>query len=170
MAYKIPGLGESLDGVPQLWDTQLKGTTTVTGTLVVGGASFTVGTSDGSITTGNVKYFDKEVTCSNGTAVETAIATITAGSIILDVMTICTEAFNGGTTKTFKVGLHANTDKYIDDVDCPVTLAGVMDIFIGTNQDQKTAEPLSADMIIVSTHTNSAGATTGKVKVRIVYI
>jgi len=178
MAFKIPGIADSLQGVCEFWDTVFHNVTNIKDTFQIEGVTVTAKAADlnlvaglavGAITSGAVKYFETEVTCANGTAVETAIVTIPKGSDILDIMTTCTEAFNGGSTKTFQVGLTANKDKYIDDVDCPVTLDGVMSMMSGTNQDQKKPEPLGSAMAIVSTHTNSAGATTGKMKVKVVY-
>ena len=171
MAFKIPGVAESLSGVPELWDANLH-RPYIDGVVVTSTAAdlnLSAGLVAGAITTGAVKYFDKEVTCAQGTAVVTAICTIPIGSIILDIFTYCTEAFDGATTKTFEVGVSGNTDKYIDPLDCPVTLAGVMDIFIGTNQDQKTAESLSAAVIIQSVHTNTTTATAGKIRGRVIY-
>lgn len=178
MGVDIPGLINKPDTLATLTNAILKGTTDMQGYLKVNSVLMTstpadinlvAGLAAGAITTGLTQYFEKEITCANGTATETAIVTIPKGSIILEVMTLCTEAFNGDTTKTFKVGLTGNTDKYIDDVDCPVTLDGVMGMVMGTNQDQKTPEPCGAAMAIVATHTNTATATAGKMKVKVVY-
>jgi hypothetical protein len=187
MAYKIPGLTQDIkDGVVELWDLILRNKTRVIdsvdfesgSTLLIEGTTVTAKAADlnlvaglitGAITSGVVKYFEKGITCANGTAQTGAIVTIPQGAIILEVMTICTEAFNGNATKTFEVGITGNTDKYIDPVDCPVTLAGVMAMEIGTNNDQKLKEPLGAAMALIYTYTNTAAATTGKMKVKVVY-
>lgn len=117
------------------------------------------------------KCYEEEVNCSaGGTAQTEALVTLPKGTLLLEVMTWCTQAFNGDTTKTFEVGVSGNTDKYIDPVDCPVTLDGVMCLVGGTNNDQKKAEPLGADTSLIATWTNTTGATTGKMKVRVVYI
>lgn len=115
--------------------------------------------------------FKKSIDMSGGgTATETAVLTVPAGSIILNVMTHCTAALDGDTTKTVEVGLTANTDKYIDPIDAPVTLNGFMDIQAGTNQDQKGAEFCAAAQAIVATWTNTANATAGAVDVYVMYI
>ena len=170
---------DKVDGVTELTDVSLKGqlwrdnvamTATSADLNTIAGVAL-AGTTPVALATGYsvAKVFDKEVTCSNGTAVETAICTVPKGSLILDVMAWCTEAFNGAVTKTFQVGLTGNTDKYIDNADMAVTLDAVLDIFTGTNQDQKTAEPCGTAMAIVSTHTNTTGATAGKMKVKVIY-
>jgi hypothetical protein len=159
MGYDLPRLGKDLDAIPILIDPILKGTINVQGTMSVGGVSFT-----------QVKCLEVNVDCSaGGTAQTTAIGTVPIGSIILEVLTYCTQAFDGDATTTFSVGVTGNTNKYIDPVDCPVTLAGVMCLAAGTNNDQKVAEPLGAAMAIIATWTNTANATAGKVTVKVVY-
>ena len=121
--------------------------------------------------TGLVNVYEETVDCSAGGTAETkALVTLPAGSIILEVVTLCTVAFDGGTTKTFEVGVAANTDKYIDPVDCAVTLNGFQTMEEGTNNDQKVVEVAAAETAIIATWTNTAEATAGEVKVRIVYI
>lgn len=187
MAFKLPGLTELLQGIPEFWDAILRHKTRVIdtldfesgSTLKIEGVQVTSKAADlnlvaglavGAITSGLVKYFEKEISCPNGTAQTGAVVTVPAGSIILEVMTTCTEAFNGGTTKTFEVGVTANTDKYIDPVDCPVTLNGVMCLVGGTNNDQKIAEATGAAIPIIYTYTNTATATAGKMKVKVIYV
>jgi hypothetical protein len=179
MGIKIPGLVDNPNVVPEFTDALLRGTTDLRGYLKVNEVLMTSTPEDinllaglvvGAITSGLVKYFEKEVDCSGGgTAQTTAICTIPIGSIILEVMTRCTEAFDGDATQTFEVGLAANTDKYIDPVDCPVTLAGVMAMEMGTNNDQKVKEPLGAAMALIAKWTNTANATAGKMNVKVVY-
>jgi len=48
-------------------------------------------------------FFNAEIVCVNGTAVVVPLITIPIGSLIIEVMTCCTEAFNGDTTKTFEI-------------------------------------------------------------------
>jgi len=118
---------------------------------------------------GLVKVYEEEVDCSGGTAETEALVTLPVGSFILEVMTWCTEAFDGDTTKTFEVGIAANTDKYVDPVDCPITLNGIMSMAEGTNNDQKTPETVAASTPLIATWTNTANMTAGKMKVRVVY-
>ena len=117
-----------------------------------------------------LKVYEEEVDCSGGGTAQTeALVTLPAGSVIVEVVSLCTEAFDGDTTKTFEVGVSGNTDKYIDPVDCPVTLNGTMSMAGGTNNDQKSAEAVGAETALIATWTNTASATAGKVKVRVVY-
>ena len=116
------------------------------------------------------KAYEEIVDCSGGGIAQTeALVTLSAGTVILEIITVCTEAFNGNTTKTFEVGIAANTDKYIDPVDCPVTLDGVMTMAGGTNNDQKSAEALIASTPLIATWTNNAAASAGKMKVKVIY-
>ena len=173
MAYDIPGLGESKQGVPTFWDIVLKNGITIGETKLTATASdlnLAAGLVAGAITTGFGKYFEKEIDCSAGDTAQTAaLLTVPAGATIMEVSTFCTEAFNGDATTTFEVGIVGNTDKYIDPVDCPVTLAGVMSAMSGTNNDQKIPEPLTAALALIATWTNTASATAGKVRVRVLY-
>lgn len=119
---------------------------------------------------GILKVYEEEVDCSGGgTAQEQALVTLPAGSVLLEVVTTCTEAFDGDTTKTFEVGVSGNTDKYVDPVDCPVTLNDTMAMAGGTNNDQKNAEGLNAETSLIATWTNTGSASAGKVKVRVIY-
>ena len=183
MGYKLPNLGQDDNAVPELSNaklsgtTQLGGTTLLTGVLERDGVVITPSAADLNLLSGLAasglavtRSFEVEISCPNGIAQTGAIFTVPAGSVILDVCTVCTEAFNGGTTKNFAVGVNGNNDKYIDPVDCPVTKDGVMDIFGGTNQDQKTYEVCAAAVPIIYLYTNSSTATTGKMKVKIIYV
>jgi len=114
--------------------------------------------------------YSEVVDCSAGGSAQTeALITLATGQVIQEIVCIVTEAFNGNATKTFEVGIAANTDKYIDPVDCPVTLAGIMTLTGGTTNDQKTPEVLAASTPLIATWTNTAAATTGKIKVTIIY-
>lgn len=116
------------------------------------------------------KAYEEEVDCSVGGEAEIeALVTLSAGTVILEIITVCTQAFNGNETKTFEVGIATNTDKYIDPVDCPVTLGGVMTMAGGTNNDQKSAEALIGSTPLIATWTNDAEATAGKMKVKVIY-
>ena len=116
------------------------------------------------------KAYEEIVDCSAGGVAQTeALVTLSAGTILLEIITICTEAFNSAGVKTFEVGIAANTDKYIDPVDCPVTLNGVMTMAGGTNNDQKTHEALTASTPLIATWTNTAAATAGKMQVKVIY-
>lgn len=122
------------------------------------------------VATAVVKVYEEEVDCSGGGSAQTeALITLPLGSVIIEIATVCTEAFDGDTTKTFEVGITGNTDKYIDPVDCPVTLNGVMYMFGGTNNDQQNPECV-ASTPLKATWTNDANATAGKMKVRVVYV
>ena len=179
MGWRIPSLGHKDKEVAEFTDVLLRGTTDLRDTLKIDEVEVSATADDlnliaglaaGAITSGFVKVFEKEITCANGTAQTGAVCTVPANAVILDVVTVCTEAFNGDATTTFEVGITGNTDKYIDPVDCPVTLAGVMDLFNGTNNDQKIAEPTGADIPIIYTYTNTASATKGKMLVKVIYV
>ena len=119
---------------------------------------------------GLVKVATVTVDCSEGGTAETEdIVTLPAGTVILELTTYCSEAFDGDTTKSFEVGIEGNTDKYIDPVDCPVTLDGVMSMMAGTNNDQKVPEVLAAETAIIATWTNTAEMTKGTVVVKVIY-
>ena len=178
MGYDIPGVRADPNAIVSLTAPILKGVVDIRGSISVdevvqtatpADVNLIAGLAAGAITTGLVKYWESELTIPNGTAQTTALFTVPKGSILLNVMTLCTEAFNGDTTKTFEVGVTGNTDKYIDPVDCVVTVDGVMSMTTGTNNDQKLAEPLGAATALIATWTNTATATTGKMKVKVVY-
>ena len=178
MGYEIERLRKDPDALVTLTNPILKGTIDNQGTFSTGGVSLTSTVADQNLVSGwvvaaltPVKCLTVSVDCSaGGTAQTAAIGTVPIGSIILEVMTYCTEAFNGDATKTFEVGVTGNTDKYIDPVDCPVTLAGVMAMMTGTNNDQQVPEPLGAAMAIIATWTNTASATAGVMTVKVVYV
>ena len=178
MGVNIPGLCNLPNVVPELTNVLLRGETDIRGTMKINETLLTATPADinlsggmvaGAIVTGIVVFFNAEIVCVNGTAVVVPLITIPIGSLIIEVMTCCTEAFNGDTTKTFEIGIAGNTDKYVDPVDCPVTLNGVMDLLAGTNNDQKLPEPIPTAMALQAVYTNTANATTGKMKIKIVY-
>jgi hypothetical protein len=163
--------------ITTLTSTTANLTTAKVTNLQLGGVAVTATAANlndlaGNILNGNSlgKCFTKEVDCSEGgVATSTAIMTLPAGSVIMEIGVLCTESMNGDTTKTFEVGIAGNTNKYIDPVDCPVTLNGVMTMQAGTNNDQKLPEFLSAETSIVATWTNTAEASEGKFTVRVMY-
>lgn len=165
------------NGIAMFTDPIIKGTMDLQGVISKNGVALDADIVDLNLLNGYsaaslepAKVFSKEVDCSGGgTAKTTAICTVPAGSILLNVMTLCTEAFDGDATTTFEVGITDNTDKYIDPVDCPVTLAGVLLMTTGTNNDQKVPEALATDTPIIATWTNTANMTEGKVTVKVVY-
>ena len=174
----IPDNISDPDGIAMLTSPIIKGVMDLQGSMSKNGVVISSTPADlnlvagfvaGAVTSGLARYYEVEITCANGTDVVVPIVVIPAGSIILEVTTRCTEAFDGATTTTFEVGVSGNTDKYIDPSDCPVTLAGVMSIGEGTNQDQKTTEALGASMTIQAVYTNTATATKGKMVVKVVY-
>ena len=128
--------------------------------------------TDGTLTAlGTVQVIETAVDCSaGGTAQTAAIGTVPAGSVLLDIVGLTDTAFNGNTTKTFEVGITGNTDKYLDPADFAVTLNAQLDMYGGTNNDQKYPEYLAAATPIIATWTNTAAATAGQVTVRVIYV
>jgi hypothetical protein len=168
MGFNLPGLGKSNEGRPELTNAILSGTTEVSGKILVNETTTPEDLSSGVRTL--PKVFIKEVDCSAGGTAQTAtLFTPPAGSTILEVETFCTQAFNGNATKTFEVGVNGNTDKYIDPVDCVVTLAGIMWLQGGTNNDQKKPEAIGTAVALIATWTNTAAATAGKMRVKVIY-
>lgn len=140
--------------------------TTVTGTTLVG-TNLTLNTHVASPVVVSTTVIDASA---GGTATETAVVTVPADSILMDVTAECTAVFNGDTTTTLEVGLTGNIDKYIDTVDLDVTGLNQASMINGTTNDQVQPEYLAASTAIVATWTNTASATTGSVTVRVVYI
>lgn len=106
-----------------------------------------------------------------GTATETAIITVPANSILLDVIAYATVAFDGDTTQTLEVGLTGNIDKYIDTTDFdPASVDTQASSNGGTTNDQKTSEWLKAATAIVATWTNTANMTVGSTTVYVIYV
>lgn len=133
---------------------------------------FNIGT-DGSLTAKNtVQVIETVVDASaGGTATTTAIGTVPAGSILLDVVGYVDTAFDGNTTTTAEVGITGNIDKYIDTVDFDASTKDTqLAMTGGTNNDQKSTEYLGTATPIICTWTNSASATAGQITVRVVYI
>jgi len=110
-------------------------------------------------------------TSGGGTASTTAIATVPADSILIDVTAIVTATFDGDSTTTFEVGITGNTDKYVDPSDLDASAVNSQQSMIGgTNNDQKNPEYLAASTPIIATWTNTASASAGSATVRVVYI
>jgi hypothetical protein len=186
MGFDIPGIASDPDKIITLTAPVIKGEADFQGTLIIPASGLKVGSTPvtslaadlnllSSFVSGYlvpVKCLYRTIIATTGTAVVTSLGVIPAGAVILCVSAFCSVAFNGAVTKTFEVGINGNTDKYIDPSDCPVTLAGVMDTFIGTNNDQKTLETLTAALTLQSVHTNTthAGAVLGTMVVRVIYI
>jgi len=107
-----------------------------------------------------------------GSAQTAAICTVPLGSVITEVVAVVKTAFNGDTTKTFEVGVAANTDKYVDPSDFdPGGSAGTYKAMTGgTNNDQKSSEYCAAATAIIATWTNTANASAGAVDVIVSYI
>jgi hypothetical protein len=179
LGYDIPKLGKDPDAVVVLTNPIIKGKVdmqaTVNDSTAINAISADLNLIAGMAAAGItlVKCLTKTVSCTTGTAVVTSIGIIPVGSVILSVSTLCTVALNGATTTTFEVGIAGNTDKYIDPVDCPVTLAGVWDMSIAAgSNDQKLLEVLPAALTLQSVHTNTthAGAVLGTIVVKVIYI
>jgi len=129
--------------------------------------------ADGDFTAlGTAQVIEKNVDCSATTlTTTTAIGTVPANSILLEVIAYCDALFNGDTTTTAEVGITGNIDKYIDGSDFDVTTKDAqMSIAAGTNQDQKGAEYLGTATPLILTHVNTASATAGEVTIRVVYV
>jgi predicted DNA binding protein len=117
------------------------------------------------------KVVQVEVDCSGGGSAQTEdIVVLPAGSIILNVVALVTETFDGDTTKTLEVGVSGNADNYIDTIDLGTTKDTFVDMISGTNNDNTVVEAILTETTIIATWTNSANATAGKVKVTILYI
>ena len=106
-----------------------------------------------------------------GTAETTAIATIPADSLLLNVTAVTTAAFDGDATTTAEVGIAGNIDAYIDTVDLDVsTLDTQASSLGGTTNDVKVAQYLDAETGIIATWTNTASSTAGTINVIVTYI
>ncbi len=104
-----------------------------------------------------------------GTAQTTTCTVVPAGSVILNVIGVVTATFDGDTTTTIEVGVNGNTDKYIDPSDLDPAGTNQLDIFAGTNQDQKGMEYVSAETTLLCTWTNTASASAGAASIYVVY-
>lgn len=137
-----------------------------------GAEVFNIGTSGELTALNTVQVIEKNVDCSATSAgTTTAIGTVPANSILLDVVAYCDTLFNGGTTTTAEVGITGNTDKYIDASDFDVTTADTqLDMYGGTNNDQLYPEYLGTATPLILTHINTASATTGEVTIRVMYV
>lgn len=107
-----------------------------------------------------------------GTATETAVFTVPADSIILNVVAEVLVPMDGDTTQTLEVGLTGNIDQYIDTIDFdPSAAAGTQAASLGgTTNDNKVVEWVAAATPIVATWTNTASATAGSTQVTIIYL
>lgn len=118
-----------------------------------------------------VNVVEAEVDMSAGGQAQTAaIATIPAGSIILEVVAFVTESLDGDATKEIEVGVTGNTDKYIDPDDMGTDADDYMSMAGGTNNDQKVPEYLASETDIIATWTNHDNASAGEVTVKVIYI
>ena len=135
----------------------------VTGDLDVTGSISALGT---------VQVIEKNVDCSANTAgATTAIGTVPANSILINVIAYCDALFNGDTTTNASVGITGNTDKYIDPSDFDVTTKDAqLDMYGGTNNDQKYPEYLGTATPLILTHINTASASAGEVTIRVLYV
>lgn len=142
--------------------------------LEINGTEVTAEASELNLLDGKSKLItvaQVEVDCSAGGSAQTQVlATLPAGSILLNVIALVTETFDGATTKTFEVGVTANVDKYIDTADLGVTKGTIVDAISGTNNDQKVIEAIGTATEIKAFWTNTTGATAGKVQVTILYV
>lgn len=110
-------------------------------------------------------------TSGGGAASTTAITTVPANSILVDVTAIVTATFDGDATTTFEVGVASNSDKYVDPSDLNAAAVDSQQSMIGgTNNDQTNPEYIAAATPIIATWTNTASASTGGATVRVVYI
>ena len=107
-----------------------------------------------------------------GTGTETAILTVPADSLILNVIAEVVTPMDGDTTTTFEVGVTANPDQFIDTLDFdPSAAAGTQAASLGgTNNDTKVMIWTDAAIDIAATWTNTANMTAGSTKVTVVYI
>ena len=102
-----------------------------------------------------------EIDCSANTAGDDlTFLTLPPGSVLFSVETEITEEFDGDATTTFIVGVAGTTNKYIAD-----STAGT-----GGTVTQDTVVEYAEDPIaLLATWVNTANATEGKVKVRVIY-
>ena len=129
--------------------------------------------ADGDFTAlGTAQVIEKNVDCSANTAgATTAIGTVPANSVLINVIAYCDALFNGDTTTTASVGITGNTDKYIDPSDFDVTTKDAqLDMYGGTNNDQKYPEYLGTATPLILTHINTASASAGEVTIRVLYV
>ena len=107
-----------------------------------------------------------------GSAQTTAIATVPAGSTLLNVKAVLDVPFDSSGTKTCEVGVSGNADAYIDTSDFSASgSAGLTRGSAGgANNDVKGAQFAAADIPIIATWTNQATATAGQVTVTVSYI
>lgn len=112
------------------------------------------------------------VDASAGGTGQTANCTlIPANSILLDVVAVIAEAFNGDTTTTLEVGVSGNVDKYVDtaDFDPSGSVGTAQAMTGGGSNDQGTTEFVAAETQVIATWTNTASADEGIVDVYVIY-
>jgi hypothetical protein len=126
---------------------------------------------DGQGVLGLVKVVQTEVDCSGGgQSQDEVLATLPSGATLLNVVAVVTEQFDGDSSKTFEVGVDTNEDKYIDSSDLGSSADSFEDMINGANNDQGSVEAILTETEIKAFWTNHDNATTGKVKVTIIYI
>lgn len=106
-----------------------------------------------------------------GSAQTTAIATVPAGSVLLNVKAVLDVPFDGDATTTCEVGVSGNADAYIDatDFNAGGSAGLTRGSAGGTTNDVKGTQFAAADIPIIATWTNSASATEGQVTVTVSY-
>ncbi len=107
-----------------------------------------------------------------GVAQTTNLTLVPAGSILLNVTAVVTEAFDGDATQTFEIGVSGNADAYIDAVDFDP--AGAVNTYAsslnGTTNDIVAPQWLPTATQLIATWTNTASATKGIVTVYTTYV
>jgi len=135
---------------------------------IVDAAESDIDTLEGVSTTRTVKVTVDA--SAGGEAQTTAIATLAAGSILHEVIAVCTVAFDGDTTTTLEVGITGNVDKYIDLAEFDASSEDDYQAMTGGgSNDQGTAEYCLAETAIIATWTNTADAEAGSVDVYVTY-
>jgi hypothetical protein len=120
--------------------------------------------------TGLVNVYQETVDCSGGgTGTVEELVTLPAGSVLLNVIALVTETFDGDATTTFEVGVATNYDNYIDTVDLGSTADTYVDMISGTNNDNNAVEVMTAETTIAAEWTNTAAMSAGAVTVTILY-
>lgn len=106
-----------------------------------------------------------------GSGVTSAVFTIPARSLLLNVEVEVLAAFDGDTTKKMEVGTAANPDAYIDESDFdPSTGAQLRSNISGSTNDIKVPEYNAAAVDVKTLWTNTANMGAGSVLVTAHYI